>query len=271
MRVTTSAAYPTFQREDLNVFQAGSSSPYSAGKKNKSETEPRAAISKMSSRMYNQLAPVSTKPEVKKANAARGDYTPAVKFAAKPPAKPQVMKEYARGPVGFLQWLAVVHPNLYDDVRKQHPELLVQAHEITAQIEASNVKQIPECPGCSAALAGGCSGCANDLGRGDVYSLGSLGFGMDSLTSWVTSASGIIGNLAKTYSDVRTATSHPVVNAQLQQAAAAQPPVNYNNPPATPPGGPSVTGATTGFGSMGVMIGLGAVAVVGGILLLKKK
>lgn len=269
MRVTTSAAYPVFQREDLDVLQMGSSSPYSQGKKIRAEREQRAAISKMSSRMYDQLAPISAKPAAKV--AMRGDFTPPVKFAAKPAAKPQVMTTYARGPVGFLQWLAVVHPELYDGVRKQHPELLVQAHAITAQIEAENVKEIPACPGCSSALAGGCSGCAHDLGRGDVYSLGSLGFGMDTLSNWVTSASGIIGNLANTYTSVRQAQAKPQIQNQLQQAAVAAPPVNYGNPPVTPPGGTAVTSATTGFGNMGMMIGIGALVVVGGIVLLKKK
>jgi hypothetical protein len=268
MRIATSANYTTVQHEDLSAHQLGSTSPYSPGRKKKPEKESHAAISKMSTRMFDQLAPTR---RTAKTSAMRGDYKPAAHLSPKPAAKAKVMLEYARGPVGFLQWLAVVHPELYDGVRKKHPELLVQAHEITSQIEAENIKTIPACPGCSSALAGNCSHCVNGLGHGDVYSVGGLGFGMDSLTNWVTNASGIIGNLANTYSQVRTATARPQIQAQLTQASAAQPPVNYGNPPQTPPGGAAVTSAIAGFGNMGMAIGVGALLVVGGIVLLKKR
>lgn len=231
-----------------------SDSPYSNSKSDGS------MINLMSSRMNDQLKPMPKRIDA--GALVRGQYRPPAQRVQQS-AKPTVMTTYAKGPVGFLQWLAAVHPQLYAGMRKNHPELLVQAHAITAQIDAANTppKDIPECPGCRQI-----SGCLDCNGA-----LSGLGDWTDAIGSWVSSATNVIGNLANAYSTVKKATAGPQIQTQLQQAAQAQPPVNYGNAPATPPGGTVVTTSTSGFGSTGMMIGLGAVAVVGGLILFKKK
>lgn len=208
---------------------SGSGSPYALG----GDALNGTAIGIMSSRMFDQLAP-------KKSNAAAMVQGKSVNVAqtVKTKSKPAVMSSYAKGPVGFLQWLAAVHPQLYDGIRKKHPELLVQAHDITAQMNAS---------------------------------LSGLGDWTDAIGSWVSSATNVIGNLANAYSTVKQAQAGPQIQQQLVQAQNAQPPVAYGNAPSIPPGGTAVTSATSGFGNMGMMIGVGAIVVVGGLAMFSRK
>lgn len=214
--------------------RGGSGSPYTGNAR--ASARSTSALGVMAQRMEDSLQPVR---RVDAAALIRGDFRPVAEQANLPVA-PTVLTNYAKGPVGFLQWLAAVHPQLYDGVRKYHPELLVQANTINAQMEAAQK-----------GLAG-------------------LGDWTDSISSWVTSASSLVGNLANTYTSVRQATAHPQIQQQLQQAAVVQQPVNYGNAPPIPPGSTAVTTPMSGS-KMALYAGIGAVVVIGGLLVLKKK
>lgn len=189
----------------------------------------------MQSRMHDSLAPKKTR--INYAALVRGQFQP-VAQQVHSQAKPTVMTRYARGPVGFLQWLAVIHPDIYAGMRKQRPELLTQAQALTAHIDAGNIS--------------------------------GLGDWTDSIGTWATNAMGFVSNLASTYSNVKTAIAGPQIQAQLQQASQGQPPLNYGNPPSIPPVATAVS--TPGiFGNTGMMIGIGAAVVLGGLVLLKRK
>jgi len=169
------------------------------------------ALHRMHARMMDSLAPLSG---IDYAALVQGKFRP-VAQQVKAPVKPTPLTNYARGPVGFLQWLAAVHPDLFATLKKKNPQLLTQAN--------------------SAGLSS--------------YQLGSWFTDVrDSLENKITSAIGL----------------------QLTQAASGGQPVNTGGAPNIPPGATSVT--TPGiFGNTAMMIGIGAVAVVGGLVLLKKR
>lgn len=173
-------------------------------------------IRTMHARMFDQLAPLSGNDPAASIQGKSFQITPQIQLQE----KPGILTNYARGPVGFLQWLAAVHPDIFADLKKKRPQLLSQA--LTQP--------------------------ANSVAGLASYQLG----------SWFT--------------DVRDSLENKVSNIigiQLQQAAAGQQPVNTATAPAIPPGATAVT--TPGFGNMGIMIGIGAAAVIGGLVFLKRK
>lgn len=170
------------------------------------------ALLSMYTRMHDSLAPLAG---IDYAALVQGKFRP-VAQRVQVPVKPTVLTNYARGPVGFLQWLAAVHPDIYAGLRKKHPKLLTQAQTVA-------------------------------------------GLGSYQLGSWFTDVRDSLENKITS-----------VIGVQLQQAATGQQPLNNGSAPGMPPGANSVT--TPGiFGNTAMMIGIGTVAVVGGLILLKRK
>jgi len=169
---------------------------------------------------------------------------------------PKALTNYQPGPVGFLQWLLVAHPQLFAHLKSQAPHLLTQAAAITAHLKQQSV---PTCPGLSG--LGATTSWASDIGN------------------WASEASQVVEGGLGVYAAYKAATTSPQVQQQIANAAAGQQPYSYptssgSTVSTTAPPSSAVT-TTSSFlsGSTGIMIlgGVGIVGVIAFFGLRKKK
>lgn len=144
--------------------------------------------------------------------------------------------KYQRGPVGFLQWLAATHPDLYAHVRTTRPDLIAQAGALQTAMAQG------------AALSG----------------LGDL---TDTITSWIGQIGNVANTALQTYAQYKTLTQKPPIQQQLNQAAAGQQPLAYPGTPITPPSAAAVArpGGGLGFGTTGALMVGGGLLLAGGL------
>jgi len=170
-------------------------------------------------------------------------------------AKAPKLRNFARGPIGFLQWFAAAHPQLFRKMQKDRPDLLQQAREMSQ-------KTIGACPGVSSKTIAG---------------LGAMGAG----SSWYDSVINYTGkllNLYGTYKNIQNGTTQQVqqqVQKQVQNAAANQQPDATGVPQNAPAPAPtSVTSKSPGHSaSVGALTvaGIAGAAFIGASMLSRRK
>lgn len=212
-------------------------------------TEPQALLKSRWANDWQWRGTVKPRPMPNAAQATQGKLRSITPTLTPSASRPAALRQYARGPVGFLQWLAATHPLIFKHIKEKRPELLAQAGVLTESLE----KQVPV-PACPGARAAGLAG---------------FGDWTDAVTSWIGQIGTVASSAMNTYSQYKQIVAKPPVQQQLQQVAVGQPPLAYGPAPARPPAPATVTAGAGGFGTTGLMI-MGGAALLVGFLVLKK-